>query len=327
MARAAGAAVAVVQNIVDGRRPPRAAVWAVPHYRFAYFEGHTVSVSDGHPLRKEFRTAQWLSANTPMVNSWVCYPWAARGCITLLSGSAKGGGKTTFLHHMIKAVLAGTHFLDEDGQTEQTPVVYVTEEGDQTFVEATRRNKIDKARGLHVLTLPRAAGTSGKMPDWPTVISETFALAREHEARLVVIDTFAQFSGLAGEQENQAAAILQALSPLKGQMTSDFAVIIVHHDGKTAKSVEYSSRGSSALPGAVDIVVRIRQHSTEKQEKISDKDRANMTKVEIIKAENAHLAKDETLRVVETKGRLTGLYNFCVVELDLAKGRYVMVDK
>lgn len=285
-----------------------------------------MSLPDEGRLRKAFRTSAWLSSNTSMGNNWVCYPWVARGCITLLSGSAKGGGKTTFLHHMVKAIMAGSTFLDADGQTEQSPVVYVTEEGDQTFVEAARRNKIDRARGLHVLTLPRASGDLGQMPNWPELIRETFAYAREISSRLVVIDTFAQFSGLAGEQENQAAAILQALSPLKGQMTNELAVIIVHHDGKSEKSVEYSSRGSSALPGAVDIIMRIRQHTTEKKEKISDKDRANMTKLEIIKAENAHLSKNETMRVVETKGRLTGLYNFCVVELDPVKG-YVMVDK
>ncbi|MGA8678396.1 MAG: hypothetical protein WB621_24530, partial [Candidatus Acidiferrales bacterium] len=73
------------------------------------------------------------------------------------------------------------------------------------------------------------------------------------------IDTLGQFSGLAGDSENNAGDALKALRPLQQAAKENIAVIIVRHERKSGGTVGDSGRGSSAFSGAADIVMSVRR--------------------------------------------------------------------
>ncbi len=72
---------------------------------------------------------------------------------------------------------------------------------------------------------------------------------------LVVIDPLAAF--LPGRPENNAAALLEALTPLRDVANGGTAVLILHHPRKGVSSAGQSARGSGALAGMADILIEM----------------------------------------------------------------------
>jgi len=73
-------------------------------------------------------------------------------------------------------------------------------------------------------------------------------------ARLVVIDTLAQF---VPEAEGSAAKAGRAMAELQQLRDQGIGVIVTRHERKAGGQVGDSGRGSSALTGAVDIVLAL----------------------------------------------------------------------
>lgn len=189
---------------------------------------------------------------------WIAEPWLASEAITELDGKAKSAGKTTFALGMCKAILAGSEFLGKP--TQRSAIVYLTEESTPSFRAALERSGIGADSDFHILQWScmfqlQTDGDSGSV--WAGAVDAAIERAKKVGARVLVVDTFAQFAHLVGDKENSAGDILEAMLPLQKARDAGLAVLLIRHERKEGGSVGDSGRGSSALSGVVDIVLRL----------------------------------------------------------------------
>ena len=137
---------------------------------------------------------------------------------------------------MVRCVLDGKDFMGQP--TLKGPVVYLTEEHDSTFREALGRAGLLGHADLHVLSYGEAWGVA-----WPMIMVSAVEQWLAVGAKLLVVDTFPQFAGLVGDNENSAGHVLQAFQPLRWAADQGSAVIAVRHELK-------SGAGSAIRPGA-----------------------------------------------------------------------------
>lgn len=213
---------------------------------------HSATYRKGGPAERKltFRTAREIAAETPEEPDWIARPWVAAGAVTEVDGKAKAAGKTTWLAHLIRAVLEGLGFMEKP--TRQTPVVYLTEEKNTTLREALTRADLTERDDLHFLSWHQTQGFK-----WPDVVKAAVQKCTEIGASLLVVDTLPQFAGFKGDQENNTGDALRALEPLQLAAARGIAVVVVRHERKSGGEVGQSGRGSSAFAGAVDIVLSI----------------------------------------------------------------------
>lgn len=182
---------------------------------------------------------------------WLVPGYVAEGAITLLTGRAKASGKSTFVSHMLSRVLDGNFFLGH--VTQKSAVVYLTEERD-TFAELLKRSGILGRSEFRFLRYdPTRDATFGEQ------VLAARQLAKDIGAKILVVDTIAQFLALRGDTENEAGAALEALKPLQEAASEGLAVIAIHHERKGGGDVGDGGRGSSAFAGAGDIILSLRR--------------------------------------------------------------------
>lgn len=175
----------------------------------------------------------------------------ARTLITQLTGPPKEG-KSTFLAALAAAVAAGRVFIGR--QTTKTRVLYFTEENAATFLELMRRVCAQDEDNIHVLLRSEVFGRT-----WAEVCELLRDYCRKNDIGLLIVDTFTDLAGLAGEDENVSGPVLAALLQLRPIAADGVAVVIVRHDRKEGGSLVQRARGSSAFAGAVDILMGIRR--------------------------------------------------------------------
>lgn len=124
-------------------------------------------------------------------HEWVARPWAATGSLTLLIGTAKRAGKSTWLRHLAGQVLGGEAFLEEP--TLRSPVVYLTEESPAVFGRALERLGLDDGRAadLHIL---HHADT--REMAWDEIMAASCEQCLASGAQLVILDTINRFAGV-----------------------------------------------------------------------------------------------------------------------------------
>jgi hypothetical protein len=180
-------------------------------------------------------------------------PWVALGSLTELDGKVKASGKTTLVTHMIRCNLDGLPFLGEP--TLKTPVVMLTEQGDNSLTQALKRAGLLERDDLHLLSWHQAVGIS-----WETVVDAAIQKCLEVGAKFLCVDTLPQFAGIEGDGENLSGEALRAIAPLK--VAADrhgLGVIFTRHERKSGGEVGDSGRGSSAFAGGADIVLSLRR--------------------------------------------------------------------
>lgn len=210
-------------------------------------------VSEVRAERKlTFRTAAEIAAHTPTEAPWLVKPWVAGGAITEVDGKVKLAGKTTWVTHMVRAVLDGAQFMGE--KTTKTPAVVLTEQNPTSFRETLKRADLLNRDDFIALFWADTLGFS-----WPEVVRAAVEECKRRRAKLLVVDTLGQFAGLVGDSENNSGDALRAVQPLQLAADEGLAVIIVRHERKSGGSVGDSGRGSSAYAGAVDILLSIRR--------------------------------------------------------------------
>lgn len=182
---------------------------------------------------------------------WIVRGYVAEGAITLLTGRAKASGKSTFIAYMLAKVLDGLRFLTM--LTVKSPVVYLTEERD-TFVELLKRSGLLGRSDFRFLRYDPAREAT-----FAEQVLAARQIAKEIGAKVLVVDTIAQFLALRGDTENEAGAALEALKPLQEAAREGLAVIAIHHEKKGGGDVGDAGRGSSAFAGAVDIILSLRR--------------------------------------------------------------------
>lgn len=200
----------------------------------------------------EWLTAVDLSETEDEEVTWFAHGLLGGGLITELDGKAKQAGKTTLLLALTHAVLHGEEFLGQP--TTYSPIVYLTEQSGPSFKRNLSRAGLLDRTDLHILLWNRVVGRK-----WGDIVQEARARAREVGARVLIVDTLAQFSGIRGDDENKSGAAMDTMEPLQAATTDGLAVLTSRHDRKSGGEVGDSGRGSSAFAGAVDIVLHLQR--------------------------------------------------------------------
>jgi hypothetical protein len=220
---------------------------------------YTPDFLSAHPMSEvwaerklTFRTGAEIAKATATAVPWLVKPWVATGAITEADGKVKLAGKTTWVTHLVRALLDGADFMGEN--TTKTSAVYLTEQNPTSFRETLKRADLLNRDDFIALSWADSMGFL-----WPEVVSAAVEECKKRSAKLLVVDTLGQFAGLIGDSENNSGDALRAVQPLQQAAEEGLAVIIVRHERKSGGSVGDSGRGSSAYAGAVDILLSIRR--------------------------------------------------------------------
>lgn len=94
---------------------------------------------------------------------------------------------------------------------------------------------------------------------WPELVGHVVLEAKFRGATWLVIDTQAEWAGLAKDSENDSGSALWAMHPLQEAAAEGLAVLLLRHDSKAGGDVGVAGRGSSAFTGAVDISLLLKR--------------------------------------------------------------------
>ncbi|NVJ98364.1 MAG: AAA family ATPase [Alphaproteobacteria bacterium] len=177
------------------------------------------------------------------------------GDLSVVYGQPKAG-KTFFTLDLSVRVALGLKYRDR--RVNQGGVVYVAGEGARGFrlrLEGWRSFHSECFNDVPFALVDGAPRIRGEQDQVETLI----ALARDeckalgYKPSLIVIDTLARTFN--GGNENSAEDMGQFIDGCKKLQTETGAhVLVVHHAGKNS---DYGMRGSSALLGAADLVIKI----------------------------------------------------------------------
>ena len=203
------------------------------------------------PTSIPYVTALEIAASTSEKPDWLVPGFVALQAITEIDGAIKRSGKTTWITHLVAAVLDGGYFLGQP--TRKTKVVYITEQQRGPFREALNRaGLIGRGDELRIVCRRDVA----HMP-WPELVAIVAADARRDGFGLLIVDTLAVLAGI--REENDAGAAALAMQPLQDAAHDGLAVIVARHERKGGGVVGESARGSSAFAGDADIILQLRR--------------------------------------------------------------------
>lgn len=208
-----------------------------------------------------FLTARELFATVPAETSWTVAGLIPDAALTELDGAAKKAGKTTWVAHLVRAVLDGEPFLGR--ATRRTAVVVLSEQPVTSLRASFAGAGLLERDDLRILTWHTALGRP-----WREVAAAAVDAAVQSGAGLLVVDTLPQWAGLRGDAENDAGAALEAIAPLQAAAAAGLTVLLVRHDRKGSGDVGESARGSSAFGGAVDVILQLRRGGPEERSTI-----------------------------------------------------------
>jgi hypothetical protein len=202
---------------------------------------------------KRFRNAEEILTAEKAAVDCIVEPYLARGCVTDLVGKVKSAGKTTMAVDWVASVLDGRPILGRP--TRKCPAVYLSEAPAASFIPAMERAGIGQRPDFVVGFWNELADLS-----WDAIVKGAVEEAKRIGAGLLVVDTFSQFAGLAAEGENDSGAGLLAMRPLQlAAATANLAVLVLRHERKSGGAIAEAGRGSSAISGAVDVILSLRR--------------------------------------------------------------------
>lgn len=207
----------------------------------------------GETIRAErnlrFRSAAEIAQAVPAEVTWYLEGYIPESSLVDLVSPPKVG-KTTFALALCTAILDGKPFMGLP--THKTPIVYLTEQSESTFRRALAKAGLLGRTDLSVLFWRETHGFA-----WQVIVASAQAECKRIGAKLLVVDTFHQFAGLEGDEENSAGETLKALRPLQKVRDSGISVLTMRHERKAGGKVAEAGRGSSAFAGAADILIAL----------------------------------------------------------------------
>jgi hypothetical protein len=182
---------------------------------------------------------------------WLLHGCLARQHITLFSALMKAG-KSTFVGHLLRHLQSGTPFLGL--ATRESRTLVISEESETIWRRRRDTHGLDDH--LHLICRPMMVKPS--TADWTDFVGFIGAKAIGN-FDLVIVDTLSAFAPW--KSENDAAEVMATLTPLNQLTSAGLAVLATHHHGKTDQSEGRASRGSTAIAGAVDVILELRRLS------------------------------------------------------------------
>lgn len=181
---------------------------------------------------------------------WLLEGLVGAGDVVLLVGEP-GVGKTYWFLDLAVQVATGREFLDL--ATTCSPVLVVDEEsGNRRLLE--RLERIMRGRGLPPgadIPLQYTTMTGFSFLTDPMWFTDLTMAIEETGARLVILDALADI--MLGGDENMVRDAQPVFRGLKGvSEVTGATMLVVHHANRAG-----SYRGSSAIPGAVDLVLQL----------------------------------------------------------------------
>lgn len=187
----------------------------------------------------------------PKVN-WLAEGIWAPGHGTLFNSLYKAG-KTTFGSLLYFSLQTGRPFLGR--KTNVSNTIIVSEESKQLW--RIRRDKVGLNDNHRVISKPFMAKPT--LREWIEFNEYLHDLAIKRNAQGIVFDTIGNMAPW--RDENDAAAVGEALLPLNRLTSAGIGVMLVHHMGKGDGSEGRASRGSTAIPAFADIIIELRRHN------------------------------------------------------------------
>lgn len=210
---------------------------------------------------------------------WVWPGYVARDFLTLLTGVWKGG-KTTLIAHLLRDLYRGSHLVETPIEW---PTLVLSEETSGLWSQRTERLGLDP----RIQLAKRDRFTPPSLVEWCDIIELTAETVRAEGAGLVVLDTLAGLWCV--QNENDAAEVTAALTPIRAICEAGAAVLVTHHPSKGAGGGIHAGRGSSAIQAVPDLLVTL---------SLAEPDDAN-----------------DTRRVLTARGRFEGTPSETVIEL------------
>ena len=183
--------------------------------------------------------------NVPAEPEWLVRGLIPKGGLVVLAAKPKDG-KSTLVCAMLAALERGEPFLGLE--TARCQALLLTEERSRTLAEKRQRWRIEP-----MVLMRHEIGDT----EWSNVVAEAVRCCHEKGLGLLVVDTLAEWGQLFGDAENSAGAVLDLMRPLQDAAASGLTVIVVHHLRKGSAEDGDSLRGSGAIRGAVDVIVRL----------------------------------------------------------------------
>jgi hypothetical protein len=208
------------------------------------------------------RTIADIRADNPQV-PWLWEGYLAEKALTIVYGDPKVG-KSTLIFHLLRALESGSPFLNLPTAT--TGAVYLSEEHSPTLVE-----KIDASGLEHTLFLTRQDLFDGNAPR--SHLERGVYWAKRLGYRLLVIDTFAAWGKLRGDDENQSGSSQATMETYQWAASQGVAVLVIHHAVKAGGDLGGDTggssrrlRGSGAIAGAVEVIIELAKRRGEPRE-------------------------------------------------------------
>jgi AAA domain len=179
---------------------------------------------------------------------WLWEGYLAPGNVTLLTGQWKSG-KTTLVAVLLSRL--GTGGVLGGLPVRPGKAVVITEESPAHWYYRGRKLLF----GDHVCWFCRPFRGRPNQEEWLALLDQILLLHEEHGLALVVIDPLAHF--LTSRSENNAAGMLEALTPLERLTARGISVLILYHPTKGKTVAGQAARGSGALGGYADVVLEM----------------------------------------------------------------------
>ena len=163
-------------------------------------------------------------------------------------------GKTTLMLDACEAILVHQPFLKLE--TTATNILYISEQYVNSFVtELGNSGLLTQRKDAHGERMRFITAEDWYKLSWKHIVELTVTEAIRCKAGLVVFDTLSRIARL--ENENDASEMQAAVDITTALVKEKIAVKFVQHERKSGGDIFDAGRGTNALMGAVDCVLRL----------------------------------------------------------------------